>query len=403
MILLSDKEQITLNLLLKNHDREFLQLLQMFHKFTYVENKCLLEPPFFLITKVYMLDRIIVDSIASGQIIHPEPRQLCANIIKHLFSTHADNLPDQTTYRFYNMVDSLIHILEIGNDNEIDNDNIIIPEKKSSLCNFLSFWKSDSKVIPTNKMVYRRRENRDRVHPQFFIHCNYIHSQLNIANNSLKSKATAKDKLGRIIREFSIVTQISSSIKHSIINSFEKSCSSFSISKNEFDWLKKTICFAEYLPVSISISIAKREYPNFPLIYVNRKFESLTQYNRDEVIGKNCKFLQPSVPRFDEVLQHKILSNCLANIIPVSVIITNHKKDGTQFYNLLSMNPVCDSSGNYLYVVGIQTSISNSLLDSNIRNIQNVIDIMYLLSNMTNDYGFGIEDKEKIHMGTSSY
>jgi hypothetical protein len=213
-----------------------------------------------------------------------------------------------------------------------------------------------------------------------------------MATNALFSKELAKDKLGRIMRDFSVLAQVSQPIKDYVIHSFENASLSHNFlpkSLAEYDWLKRTICLAEYMPISISISIAKPTHRGFPLIYVNRKFESVTQYTRGEVIGKNCKFLQPDVPRFDELLQHKILTNCLANCVPVSVIITNHKKDGTPFYNLLSMNPVCDSLGNYLYVIGIQSPILNSDTDlnKNVRTIQQVIDVMYIFSNITESGG----------------
>lgn len=112
-----EEESRILNWFIKEHNDECLQLLQMCHKFTYHYHKGLLEPPFYLIKKVYMLDRIMIDSGKS--------RAMCGNIIKHIFSTHSANVSDSTKYAFNNMVDSLTHILEMGNCLNDDNDNDI--------------------------------------------------------------------------------------------------------------------------------------------------------------------------------------------------------------------------------------------------------------------------------------
>jgi len=417
MNLLSPEEEQILEILAKSESEFFLQLQYMFHNFTYHYHKGVLEPPFSLITKIYTLDRTIADGIENDLFTTKEPHQLCGNIIKHLFSFHIEHVPDFMKCSFFNMVDTLINILEMGNNDSADHEeeegtcNIVEAKEKTNTTSCLQsiyrcIWTRPR--IPQVSMIHtsshrRENSNRNRIHPTFFIHCNYIHSQLNMLTKTQFSKEVAKDKLGRIMKHFSILAQISESMKESIVESFETMTRSFdffegiSKSRSEYNWLKRTICLAEYMPISISISIAKPSHRGFPLIYVNRKFEFVTQYNRSEVIGKNCNLLQPDIPRFDEVFQYKTLTNCLANSVPISVIITNHKKDGTPFYNLLSMNPVCDSLGNYLYVIGIQMPILHSDRDinKNVLRIQQVVDVMYIFSNMNNEQG------DDFHVGTS--
>lgn len=147
---------------------------------------------------------------------------------------------------------------------------------------------------------------------------------------------------------------------------------------NEFQWLKKVISIAENLPICITISSAKKDHWGFPLIYVNKYFVKTTGYRRDDIIGKNCKFLQPSIPILKEETQYELLTACLSQAIPVSVIITNIKKDGSPFYNLLSLKPVIDKENNYLYNIGIQTEITSEPFKE--IDIINIIDVINLFS-----------------------
>jgi hypothetical protein len=57
-------------------------------------------------------------------------------------------------------------------------------------------------------------------------------------------------------------------------------------------WLKALVGSFEDLPVCISIASASAEMRGFPLVYVNKCFEMITGYDRSEIIGQNCKFLQ---------------------------------------------------------------------------------------------------------------
>lgn len=146
----------------------------------------------------------------------------------------------------------------------------------------------------------------------------------------------------------------------------------------DFQWLKKVISIAENLPICITISCAKKEHFGFPLMYVNKHFEQTTGYMRNDIIGKNCKFLQPSIPIIKEETQYQLLTACLSQAIPTSVIITNIKKNGTPFFNLLSLKPVIDVDNNYLYNIGIQTEITTEPFKQ--VDVINIIDVLNIFS-----------------------
>ncbi len=92
-----------------------------------------------------------------------------------------------------------------------------------------------------------------------------------------------------------------------------------------------------------------------PIIYVNQAFEKITGYSVSEVWGKNCRFLQGEdrdQPNLD------IIRNALKNDEDCLVIIRNYRKDGTLFWNEVSISPVRDAGGNITHYIGIQSDIT---------------------------------------------
>jgi diguanylate cyclase (GGDEF)-like protein/PAS domain S-box-containing protein len=92
-----------------------------------------------------------------------------------------------------------------------------------------------------------------------------------------------------------------------------------------------------------------------PLIYVNPAFLSLTGYTESEVLGRNCRFLQGEDTDPDAKRQ---IRAALAAGSVCRVILRNYKKDGTAFWNDLSISPVLDTSGLLTHFVGVQHDIT---------------------------------------------
>jgi PAS domain S-box-containing protein len=120
-------------------------------------------------------------------------------------------------------------------------------------------------------------------------------------------------------------------------------------------WLSSMLLAVENLPVCVSISTARKDRPGFPLIYVNAAFERVTGYKRDEIVGQNCRFLQSGKAEQESIDR---LTVALRDAKPVRVAITNFRKDGMPFKNLLSMKPVFDENGKYCYVIGVQFDVT---------------------------------------------
>ena len=99
------------------------------------------------------------------------------------------------------------------------------------------------------------------------------------------------------------------------------------------------------------VSLADPDLPDMPIVYVNKAFEKMTGYAKEEVIDKNCRFLQGN-NRNQE--QRFVLANAIKNRTPIEVTLENFKKNGDLFYNQLKLTPLFDSKGNLLYFLGVQ-------------------------------------------------
>jgi PAS domain S-box-containing protein len=107
-----------------------------------------------------------------------------------------------------------------------------------------------------------------------------------------------------------------------------------------------------------SISLADARRPDCPLIYVNKGFEKLTGYIRDEVVGRNCRFLQGA--RTDRA-QIDRLSRAMASGDPIVLDLLNYRKDGSEFWNRLSVKAVRGINDEITHFIGIQSDISQLL------------------------------------------
>lgn len=105
----------------------------------------------------------------------------------------------------------------------------------------------------------------------------------------------------------------------------------------------------------VNITIADMSKPDMPLAYVNSAFTRTTGYSFEEVVGRNCRFLQG--PDTDPAAI-KLLRQSIETETEVEVEFVNYKKDGTAFINALKMAPVHDPHGQLISFVGIQTDVT---------------------------------------------
>jgi PAS domain S-box-containing protein len=91
------------------------------------------------------------------------------------------------------------------------------------------------------------------------------------------------------------------------------------------------------------------------LIYVNPAFERLTGYTSEEILYQDCRFLQ-SGDRDQQAIE--IIRQTLKNGGSCREILRNYRKDGTPFWNELSLSTVKNLSDGMTYFVGVQKDVS---------------------------------------------
>nr|AML76626.1 putative LOV domain-containing protein [Ochna serrulata] len=95
--------------------------------------------------------------------------------------------------------------------------------------------------------------------------------------------------------------------------------------------------------------------PDCPIMYASSGFFTMTGYSSKEVIGRNCRFLQG--PETDGKEVEKI-RDAVKNGKSYSGRLLNYKKDGTPFWNLLTVTPIKDDLGNTIKFIGMQVEVS---------------------------------------------
>jgi PAS domain S-box-containing protein len=132
------------------------------------------------------------------------------------------------------------------------------------------------------------------------------------------------------------------------------------------------------------ITIADAEQADTPLIYANEGFEQITGYSVQNVLGRNCRFLQGENTEQARVEE---LREAIEAERPVAVDLLNYRQDGTPFWNRLEIVPVEDDEGNVTHYLGLQRDVTeqkereqqlavlNRVLRHNLRNKMNVIQV----------------------------
>lgn len=109
--------------------------------------------------------------------------------------------------------------------------------------------------------------------------------------------------------------------------------------------------FAAVETALVPMVLSDPNQPDNPLVFVNRAFQELSGYSAEELIGRNCRFLQG--PETDPRHITK-LRDAIAAREEVSVDILNYRRDGTSFVNELYVTPVFGRDGGLRYFFGSQ-------------------------------------------------
>lgn len=128
------------------------------------------------------------------------------------------------------------------------------------------------------------------------------------------------------------------------------------------------------------VVMADASDPNLPLVYSNAAFHDITGYDKDEVIGRNCRFLQGKDTDPYAIEQ---IRSAIAERREHQVTLLNYRKDGSPFWNLFSIAPVFGQEGRCTHYVGIQQDVTEQRENEEKLSFQRSHDLLTGLLNRT--------------------
>lgn len=96
--------------------------------------------------------------------------------------------------------------------------------------------------------------------------------------------------------------------------------------------------------------------PDNPIVFCNEAFQKLSGYAREEIIGRNCRFLQG--PDTDRAAVRRI-HDAIAAGTPIDLDLLNYRKDGTTFWNALYLSPVRNKAGDIQFFFASQLDVTD--------------------------------------------
>jgi PAS domain S-box-containing protein len=103
------------------------------------------------------------------------------------------------------------------------------------------------------------------------------------------------------------------------------------------------------------IIISDAQQPGLPIIYSNGAFTQMTGYEQSEILGRNCRFLQHDDRDQEEI---KTLAIAIQQGKPCRVILRNYRKDGSLFWNELTITPLYNEDQKLIHFIGVQNDVT---------------------------------------------
>lgn len=117
------------------------------------------------------------------------------------------------------------------------------------------------------------------------------------------------------------------------------------------------LLYAAVQACPVNITISDMSQPDHPLIYVNPAFTRTTGYTSEDVIGRNCRFLQG--PDTDNA-KIQALRDAISVRRSIEIELVNYHRDGTQFLNRVQLAPIINAGAGIDAYIGIQHDVTGA-------------------------------------------
>ncbi|WP_087500790.1 PAS domain S-box protein [Pseudomonas sp. SID14000] len=120
------------------------------------------------------------------------------------------------------------------------------------------------------------------------------------------------------------------------------------------------------------IVVAEQEGDDSILIYVNPAFERLTGYRAEDILYQDCRFLQGED---HDQAGLATIREAIREGLPCCQVLRNYRKDGSLFWNELSITPVHNEADQLTYYIGIQRDVTAQILaEEKLRELEAEVD-----------------------------
>nr|AML76365.1 putative LOV domain-containing protein [Ishige okamurae] len=94
-----------------------------------------------------------------------------------------------------------------------------------------------------------------------------------------------------------------------------------------------------------------------PIVFVSDDFVDMTGYNREEINGINCRFLQGEMTSTEDV---DVIRYGIREEADMRVCLLNYRKNGTAFLNQFNLSPLRDTEGKLAFFIGVQIEVEDA-------------------------------------------
>ena len=106
------------------------------------------------------------------------------------------------------------------------------------------------------------------------------------------------------------------------------------------------------------VTLTDPDMEDAPIVYANKAFEDMCGYPKNEIVGRNCRFLQGQDREQPEIDK---LRAAIKKGEAIEVTLRNYRKNGELFYNRLDLKPLLEDRGNIVYYLGVQYDVTNQI------------------------------------------